>query len=293
MTENTPAVTTPGTRYLVAWGGDKRSEDALKLGAVLARTFEAKLDIVYVVFQQTNGFTVTAGERTFEQEVGREAAGWLKTAAKSVGEGVEVETHVVYGESITQGILAAAEQLGSQAIVIGAGSGAGQPVATNAIVGGLLHSSPVPIAMAPRNYRKVKFDSLSSLSAAIGPRPGAHQVAIEAADAIKRVGLPLQLISLVSLKQDKQFHVDGFDEAERVLADAAKRVGDRAEVTTVVGQGRSLKQAVKKIDWDERTALCVGSSRLAQNRRTFLGSAATRMLSSLPVPIIVVPRRDA
>ena len=89
MTENTPAVTTPGTRYLVAWGGDKRSEDALKLGAVLARTFEAKLDIVYVVFQQTNGFTVTAGDRTFEQEVGREAAGWLKTAAKSVGEGVE------------------------------------------------------------------------------------------------------------------------------------------------------------------------------------------------------------
>ena len=41
MTENTPAVTTPGTRYLVAWGGDKRSEDALKLGAVLARTFDA------------------------------------------------------------------------------------------------------------------------------------------------------------------------------------------------------------------------------------------------------------
>ena len=291
MTDNTTAVPEPGARYLVAWGGDKRSEDALKLGAVLARTFGAKLDIVYVVHHPSRTVTLTAGDLTYEQEVGKQARGWLKKAAKSVGKGVEVETHVAHDTSITQGILRTVERLGSRAVIIGAGSGAGQPVAANAIVGGLLHASPVPVAMAPRNYRKSAFETLASLSAAIGPRPGAHEVAVEAAEAVHRVGLPLQLVSLVSLSEDKSLHVDGFDEAERVLAVAARRVGDRAEVTTVIGQGRSLKRAVKKLEWDERTALLVGSSRLARGRTTFLGSAATRMLSSLPVPMIVVPRR--
>lgn len=291
MAKKKTAAETSGERYLVAWGGDKRSQDALKLGEVLARTFNAKLDIVYVVFQQSTGFTVMASDMSFEQEVGKQAAGWLKKAAKTVGKDIDVETHVVYGESITQGILAAAKDLGSEAIVIGAGSGAGRPVATNAIVGGLLHSSPVAVAMAPRGYRKVKFDTLTELSAAIGPRPGAHEVATEAADAVARVGLPLNLISLVDLSADKRKGLDGKEQAEKVLAAAAERVGNRAEVATVVGKGRSLRQAVKKMDWNERTALLVGSSRLAQGRRTFLGSAATRMLTALPVPMVVVPAR--
>lgn len=290
MTDNTSGVSAPGAHYLVAWGGDKRSQDALKLGEVLARTFDAKLDIVYVVLHPAHSVTLTAGDMSYEQEIGKEAQGWLKKAAKSVGKGIQVETHVAHDTSITQGIIATAQRLGSDAIVIGAGSGAGQPVATNAIVGGLLHASPVPVAMAPRNYRKVKFDSLTMLSAAIGPRPGAHKVVLEAAEAVARVGIPLQLISLVSLENDKRLHIDGFDEAERVLEDAKRRVADRAEVSTVIGKGRSLKGAVKKLKWDERTALLVGSSRLAHGRTTFLGSSATRMLSALPVPMIVVPR---
>lgn len=279
-------------RYLVAWGGDKRSQDALKLGEVMARTFDAKLDIVYVVQHATNGVILSAADSSYEEQVGKEARGWLKKAAKSVGKGVDVETHVAHDTSITHGILRTAQTLGTSLIVIGAGSGAGQPVATNPIVGGLLHASPVPIAMAPRNYRKVKFDSLTSLSAAIGPRPGAQQIVTEAAEGVSRVGLPLNLISLVALNEDKSVHVDGFDEAERLLAETARRVSDRVDVTTQVGQGRSLKHAVKKMKWDERTALMVGSSRLARGRTTFLGTTATRMLAALPVPMIIVPRPE-
>lgn len=292
MTENTSTPALTGARYLVAWGGDKRSQDALKLGAVMARTFNAKLDVVYVVQHPTNGIIISAGDASFEDQVGREARGWLKKAVKSLDKDLTVETHVAHDTSITHGILRTAERLGSDMIVIGAGAGAGQPVAANPIVGGLIHSSPVPVAMAPRNYRKVKFDSLTSLSAAVGPRPGAQLVVDEAIEGVARVGLPLHLISLVSLKDDKQVHVDGFDEAERILGVAAKKAEGRAEVTTTIGKGRSLKAAVKKLDWDERTALMVGSSRLARGRTTFLGTAATRMLGALPVPMVIVPRRE-
>ncbi|CAM3075598.1 universal stress protein [Dermacoccus abyssi] len=252
MATNDSAVPAGGSRYLVAWGGDKRSQDALKLGSVLARTFDATLDIVYVVHHPTHTATLAIGDTSFEKGVEKEARGWLKKAAKSVDKDLNVETHVAHDTSVTQGILRTAEQLGSAMIVIGAGSGPGQPVAANPIVGGLLHASPVPVAMAPRNYRKKKFDTLSSLSAAIGPRPGAQEIVLEAAEGVARVGLPLVLISLVS-----------------------------------------LKHAVKKMDWDERTALMVGSSRLARGRTTFLGTSATRMLAALPVPMIIVPRSDA
>ena len=291
---NTTTSATDSTpRYLVAWGGDKRSQDALKLGSVLARTFNAKLDVVYVVKHPTNGIVLSASDESFEQQVGREAKGWLKKAVKAVDKDIDVETHVAHDTSITQGILRTASALKAQVIVIGSGSGAGHQVATNPIVGALLHASPVPVAMAPNGYRKVKFERLSSLSAAVGPRPGAQLVVDEAVQGVSRVGLPLKLISLVSLKEDKQVHVDGYDEAERVLARAVERVGDRASVTTEVGSGRSLKSAVKKFKWDERTALMIGSSRLARGRTTFLGTAATRMLGALPVPMIVVPRREA
>ena len=292
MSETTATPSTRNARYLVAWGGDKRSQDALKLGAVLARTFNVKLDVVYVVQHPTNGIVISAGDSSFEDQVGREARGWLKKAVKALDDDLDIETHVAHDTSITHGILRTAQTLGSHLIVIGAGSNPGQPMAANPIVGGLIHSSPVPVAMAPRNYRKVKFDRLASLSAAVGPRQGAQQVVDEAVAGAARVGLPLNLISLVALKEDKRLHIDGFDEAERVLENAARKAEGRANVTTTIGKGRSLKQAVKKMDWDERTALMVGSSRLARGRTTFLGTAATRMLGALPVPMIIVPRRE-
>lgn len=290
MSETTVTTSPSEFRYLVAWGGDRRSQDALKLGAVLARTFNAKLDIVYVVRHQTHTNIISAGDDSFEQQVEKEARAEIKKALKNVDAGIETEAHIAHDDSITQGILRTVKEIGADMIIIGAGASAGQPIAANPIVGGLLHASPVPVAMAPRNYRKSKFDTLTSLTAAVGPRKGAQIVVMEAAEGVSRVGLPLHLISLVDLSDDKNVHIDGFDEAERVLADAAARIADKAKVTTEVGQGRSLRNAVKKMDWNEQTVLMVGSSRLANEHRTFLGTAATRMLSALPVPMIVVPR---
>ena len=91
MANNDSAVPAGGSRYLVAWGGDKRSQDALKLGSVLARTFDATLDIVYVVHHPTHTATLAIGDTSFEKGVEKEARGWLKKAAKSVVKDVNVE----------------------------------------------------------------------------------------------------------------------------------------------------------------------------------------------------------
>ena len=57
-----------------------------------------------------------------------------------------------------------------------------------------------------------------------------------------------------------------------------------------MAQGRTIEEAVDRLDWEDGESLLIGSSRLAQHRATFLGSTANRILRALPVPMIVVPR---
>lgn len=279
-------------RYLVAWGGDKRSADALKLGEVLARTFGARLDIVYVVQTESQLFAQHAGERGFESLVAQRARRWVREAAASVGKDITVEPHVIRASSIAAGILDAAQRVNATVIVIGAGSGGRRPVMNNPIVSGLLHASTVPVAMAPRGYRKESFDKLTEITSAIGARPGAQLVVDEAVEASLRAGVPLRLLSLVELSDDKKLPEDARRQAQLALENARDMVAGRCEVTMSVAEGRTLRHAVKHAAWDPRSIVAIGSSRLANHRTTFLGTAAMRMLSELPVPMMVVPRPE-
>ena len=58
----------------------------------------------------------------------------------------------------------------------------------------------------------------------------------------------------------------------------------------MVARGDSIEDAVSQLSWEPGELAVVGSSRLAQPRRLFLGSTAAKMLHELPVPMVVVPR---
>ena len=63
-----------------------------------------------------------------------------------------------------------------------------------------------------------------------------------------------------------------------------------ATVSSVVGQGDSLEAAVQALEFDDNEVVLIGSSRLAQPKRLFLGHSASKILRALPVPMIVLPR---
>ncbi len=54
--------------------------------------------------------------------------------------------------------------------------------------------------------------------------------------------------------------------------------------------GESIEDAVAHLEWQGGEIVLVGSSRLAQPRRLFLGSTAAKMLREITVPVAVVPR---
>ena len=61
-------------------------------------------------------------------------------------------------------------------------------------------------------------------------------------------------------------------------------------VTSVVGHGESLEDAVQGLDFSDSEVVLIGSSRLAQPKRLFLGHSASKIMRGLPVPMIVWPR---
>ena len=61
-------------------------------------------------------------------------------------------------------------------------------------------------------------------------------------------------------------------------------------VTSVVGHGKSLQKAVQGLDFEDSEVVLIGSSRLAQPKRLFLGHSASKIMRALPVPMIVWPR---
>jgi nucleotide-binding universal stress UspA family protein len=73
------------------------------------------------------------------------------------------------------------------------------------------------------------------------------------------------------------------------LPGGAPDVHVEAKTEVVVAHGRSIEEAVDRLDWEDGEILLIGSSRLAKGRSIFLGSTAGRILRALPVPMIVVP----
>ena len=61
-------------------------------------------------------------------------------------------------------------------------------------------------------------------------------------------------------------------------------------MTSVVGDGESFEDAVASLDFTDSEVVLIGSSRLAQPKRLFLGQSASKIVRALEVPIIVWPR---
>jgi len=193
-----------------------------------------------------------------------------------------------------------AEEFGASHIVVGAANGGLRgrhrlgSVATE-----LLHSSNVPVVLAPEGARRVDpAIGVTRITAAIGTRPGAEALLEEATSLAESTGAELRLLSLVTVDLPASvdtgvIRIAGAAHADQVLSQARENLSGVTEAEAIVGRGDSIEDAVQHLSWEPGELAIVASSRLAQPRRLFLGSTAAKMLHELPVPMIVVPRTRA
>ncbi|MCU1633468.1 MAG: universal stress protein [Micrococcaceae bacterium] len=272
-------------RYVVGYTENDRGQDALELATSLALTQSAGIDLVTVLDWPQDGSMAPGSRRA------REA---LDRAKEGVPDGVEVATHVRLADSFAQGLLEVADDVDAGLIVIGASSnGLLRRFTVGSVANAVLHSSKVPVALAPRGYRHRA--TFTRMTCAVGARAGAEGALDVAVESAGRRGLPLRLVSLVAL--DVAESADSGDainkahqHAHSVLAGAVEQLPEGHETSIIVAHGRTIEQAIDEIEWDPGELVIVGSSRLAQHRQIFLGATANKMLRALPVPMVVVPR---
>lgn len=281
---------------VVGYTATEAGADAVALGARLAAAAGAALDIV-VVLPGDDRSVITPPDAGYDNYLRAQAAEWLAVAAEGVPASVEHDTHVRFGDSFAQGLVAAAKELEASHIVVGAANGGLRgrhrlgTVATE-----LLHSSVVPVVLAPEGSRRVDTAAgITRITAAVGTRPGADALLEEATALAAATGAELRLLSLVTV--DLPVGVDtgviqiaGAAHADEVLAQVKAALPAGIEADVVVARGDSIEDAVTHLSWEPGEIAVVGSSRLARPRRLFLGSTAAKMLHELPVPMIVVPR---
>ncbi|MFI2566081.1 universal stress protein [Paenarthrobacter sp. NPDC018779] len=279
-------------RYVVGYTANARGRDAVHLAIALARGQDASLDLVLVVPEDSPFNAVYPPEPGYDSILNEQAKQWLDEGLALVPDDVTARAHIRRGDSEAQALIDAALEFDAVALVIGAtNNGLFKRFTIGSVASSLLHSAPLPVALAPHGYNRT--DRITRISCGFGTRPGADELLDVAVESAGDRHLPLRLVSLLALDGGNS---PGLADAAWVhAADRLAAVGGSAsdsgtEPEIVVAQGRTIEEAVDRLEWEDGEILLIGSSRLAQHRATFLGTTANRILRALPVPMIVVPR---
>jgi len=282
---------------LVGYAPDGRSRAVLHLAAMLARSADEDLLLCAVIpaAWPPSPARVDAEYRAYVERVAQDALAGARVPA-----GVPVSTLVHHARSVPSGLLNVAEERGAALIVVGSETGS---TSTR-----LLHSSPIPVAMAPRGFRARADARVARVTAAYGGSEGADELVVAAAGVSARVGAALRLASFAVVARPPYTSGVGREAYGSVIGEWASDIEAAAraaleqvehlpavppQLDTVIGYGESWEEAIDDVEWDDGDVLVVGSSAVGPVAQVFVGSRATKIVRHSPVPVVVVPRGRA
>ncbi|WP_275572172.1 universal stress protein [Mycolicibacterium vanbaalenii] len=280
--------------YLATPTGD----DGVALASALARTFDAAVDVVIVVRHELpDGHP---GRAEYQQMLVNLGEQWAARAVAALAaDGVAAGSSAIVADSFAHALVEFAEEKSSDLIVVGgARDGFFGRHTIGPVTGALLHSSSIPVALAPRGYAEDPDERFLAVTAAVPSKPGDDNPLPFAIALAGEGGLRMRMLSLVSAENlaeagsAREVRALQRSAAEENLAVAARALPDAPDIESLVADGMTLESALKKLRWDDGDLLVVGSSRFAAPRRIFLGSTAARILAGVDVPVIVVPKAE-
>lgn len=232
----------------------------------------------------------------------------------------EEQLAMVYSDhSETSRLIEAGEEFGADVILLG--SQADSPdgrYRMGSTADALLHCSPLPLMLVPRNLDFSKAGP-TRLNCAYVDTEQSQQALRHASDLARRWEVPLRLVAFspagVSLDPTQVAFGDAVDaagagsagavgsnNAAAPLAEAwqvqAKELLERGrrralsrhpelEVTTKTGIGSSWEEAVGAIKWRKGDLMVMGSSVLGDFNRVFIGPSTNQILRHVPVPVFL------
>lgn len=277
----------------------------LELASSIATALDEDLVVLTVMAPRWNVPSMARVDAEFAQWAQEQAEHTLGEA-RSVLTEIAPRTPVTYRKathrSAASALQATAEEVGASVIVVGScEDGRRGHVELGSTSDPLLHSSRIPVAIAPRGYEG-PGQGLSTLTCAVADHDSAKDLAlITAAQTIaRRAGVPLRLVTF-AVRLGTMYGSNLGLRAEDDLVQAAREhaYGCFArwresgtippDVETVVGLGQGWRAAIDSITWDPAGLLLLGSTPRGSLAQVFLGSSATKIVRHSPVPVLVLP----
>ncbi|VXB10423.1 universal stress protein [Pseudoclavibacter sp. 8L] len=282
-------------RFVVGYIASDRGHDSLALASFLAKGTDTEI-IIAMITPETSPYSGTHPLPLDDADsiIGKQIDTWMSEALAQVPEGIAARGVVRSATGEAQGLMDIAAEFGAAALVIGAATTALlRQFTIGTVASTLLHASPLPVALAPAGF--AEEGPVTRITTLFGTRSGAAALIGTSVESALQRDVQLRLLSLVQLDRVPPSQVQEVDEFVRefggaVLAGRAEALLESGKATVETVEGESLEAALERADWKPGDVAFVGSSRLAQGGRIFLGARAQRLLRVLTVPIIVVPR---
>ena len=280
---------------------------ALELACQLARSDHDSVHAVTVVPQVWPTPVAGDTDRDFRRWAQEEGEHCAATARELLLEHADVpsEASWVSGRSVPQTLLDRAAELEASLIVVGSGDdGPHGRISLTSKTDRLLHSSEVPVAVAPRGYWAGPTARIERATLGFRGDDATWSLLDRVAGICGRIDASLRVVtfavrsrtmrpSLVS-GSEEMVHTQWVAQATVEQADAVEHLRSQGfsddRVSAVVAVGTSWGGAMDRLDWNRGDVLVVGSSSSSNLvSKVFLGSSAAKIVRSSPVPAIVVP----
>lgn len=290
--------------YLVGYGPHRNDRGAIELACQLARSIPAPVVAVSVVPRGWGTPVAGDTDREYEQWMAQEGDTSSAAALEEFTRHPDVDGSAVWvsGRSVPQTLVEQAETRDASMIVVGSSVEA-EPgrIQLTSKTDRLVHSSTVPVAIAPRSY--VAEGPVTRITVGFRDDDASwsllHRVAELARDGSVGVRLVTFLVSpsrsvtnTVSHAETQVIEIWSLQArtaqaAAEAQLNAMGFTGDRLELC--LAEGGDWTTAVSSIEWTSGDVLVVGSSSTHRLAQVFLGSSAAKIVRHAPVPVVVVP----
>lgn len=293
---------------LVGFSPHQDDHAALDLACQAGLTFRQPVDAVTVVPQGWPTPVAGHTDREFERWASEEGEASVAEATSLLARHADVETAASWrsGRSVPQVLLDSARADSAFAIVVGSGpSGPNGVITITSKSDRLLHSSPVPVLLAPRGYRAAPGAPFTRVTIGFRDDGTSWSLLRRAAPIARAFGLSLRIVTFaVRGRQMFPPPISGAEDmvlqqwregAEAEQAKAIEHLTERGlpceAISRAIATGRTWANAFDELDWDSGDLLVVGSSTSSDRLASvFLGSSASKIVRNSPVPVAVVPR---
>lgn len=291
--------------YVVGYSPHKDDTCALELACELARSQADAVHAVTVVPRGWEATTARQHDKDFVDWARGEGEASAAEALAALGRHPEVTGSAswVTGRSVPAALLDQARKLDASFLVVGSGvHGPVGRVTVTSKTDRLLHSSEIPVAIAPRDYRPAPGSRIARVSLAFRDDDTTWRLLELVADICRRNDSRIRLVT-VTIKHRSMLQA-GVSGAEDIVFEELSRAAEaeqrdavahlvesgfaESEVETVLAHGRSWADALDSVHWTAGDLLVVGSSSTHQLATIFLGSSAAKIVRAAVVPVVVV-----